>query len=84
MPLVFTTTGGMAEECERYHNGLAELLAIKKGEDYAITVSWLRAKESFAILRSVLLCFRGSRGRRRNVDLQDTDIKIENVTARIS
>ena len=27
---------------------------------------------------------RGSRGRRRNVDLQDKDIKMENVTARIS
>ena len=45
-PLVFTTTGGMAEECKRYHKRLAELLAIKKGEDYASTVSWLRAKVS--------------------------------------
>ena len=83
-PLVLTTTGGMAEECKRYHSRLAELLAIKKGEDYASTVSWLRAKVSFAILRSALLCLRGSRGRRRNVDLQETDIRIENVTARIS
>ena len=33
-PLVFTTTGGMAEECKRYHNRLAELLAIKKEENY--------------------------------------------------
>ena len=83
-PFVFTTTGGMAEECKRYHNRLAELLAIKKGEDYASTVSWLRAKVSFAILRSALLCLRDSRGRRRNVPLQDTDISIKNVTARIS
>ena len=83
-PLVFTTTCGMAEECKRYHSRLAELLAIKKGEDYATTVSWLRAKVSFAILRSALLFLRGSRGRRRNVDLQDTDIRIKNVTARIS
>ena len=66
-PLVFTTTGGMAKECKRCHNRLAELLAIKKGEDYTNTVSWLRAKVSFAILRSALLCLKGSRGRRRNV-----------------
>ena len=46
-PLVFTTTGRMAEECKRYHNRLAELLAIKKGEDHTSTVSWLRAKVSF-------------------------------------
>ena len=78
-PLVFTTSGGMAEECKRYHNRLAELLAINKGENYASTVSWLRAKVSFAFL-----CLSGSRGRRRNVPLQDTNIRIENVTTRIS
>ena len=83
-PLVFATTGGMAEECKGYHNRLAELVAIKKGQDYASTLSWLRAKVSFAILRSALLYRRGSRVRRRNVPLQKTDIIIENVTARIS
>ena len=72
----------MAEECKRHHNRLAELLAIKKGEDYTSIVSWVRAKVSFAILRSALLCLRGSRGRRRKSDLQDTDIKIESVTAK--
>ena len=32
-PLVFTSTGGMADECERFHSRLAELLALKKGDD---------------------------------------------------
>ena len=27
-PLVFTTTGGMADECKRYHSRLAELAAV--------------------------------------------------------
>ena len=54
-PLVFTVTGGMAEECKRYHNRLAELLAIKKGEDYASTVSWLRAKLKYPLLSSARL-----------------------------
>ena len=31
-PLVFTTTGGMADECVNYHSRLAELIANKKGE----------------------------------------------------
>ena len=68
-PLVFSTTGGMAEECRRYHSRLAELLAIKKGEDYSTTIAWLmiRTKVSFAIFRAALLCFRGSRTlKRRN------------------
>ena len=34
-PLVFTTTGGMGKECLMYHSRLAQLIAIKKGEQYA-------------------------------------------------
>ena len=41
-PLVFTTTDGMGKECLRYHSRLAELIAIKKGEQYAKTMSWIR------------------------------------------
>ena len=60
-PLVFTTMGGMAEECLRYHSRLAELISAKRQESYATTISWVKAKVSFAILRSALLCLRGSR-----------------------
>ena len=37
-PLVFTSTGGMADECKRFHSRLAELLALKKGDERR----WLR------------------------------------------
>jgi len=77
-PLVFTTTGGMADECLRYHSRLAKLLSAKKQESYATTISWIRAKVSFAILRSAFLCLRGSRTpRRRNLDIKDRDLEIE-------
>ena len=64
-PLVFTSIGGMADENKRFHSRLAELLALKKGDDYATTISWIRAKVSFAILRSALLVLRGTRRNRR-------------------
>ena len=48
-------TGGMAEECSRYHSRPAELLSSEKQEDYATTMPWIRAKVSFAILRGALL-----------------------------
>ena len=77
-PLVFTMTGGMADECLRYHSRLAELLSAKKQESYATTISWVRAKVSFAILQSALLCLRGSRiSRRRNLDVKDRDLEID-------
>ena len=82
-PLVFTSTGGMADECKRFHSRLAELLSLKKGDDYATTISWIRAKVSFAILRSALLCLRGTRRKRRAANISDIDITSESVQARI-
>ena len=84
-PLEFSTTRGMAEECRRYHSRLAELLAIKKGEDYSTTIAWVRTKVSFAILRAALLCLRGSRTlkRRNNLDMGDADLDVEKTQARI-
>ena len=43
-PLVFTTTGGMVDECVKYHSRLAELIENKKGESYSSTISWIRAQ----------------------------------------
>ena len=82
-PLVFTTTGGMAEECSRYHSRLAELLSSKKQEDYATTMFWIRAKVSFAILRGALLCLRGSRSprQRKTVNISENDLQIESDLA---
>ena len=83
-PLIFTTTGGMGEECKKYHSRLAELIAIKKGEKYSKTMAWIRAKISFSIIRSALLCLQGSRiTRKKQRDVKDTDIDIETEIARI-
>ena len=78
-PLVFTTTGGMADECVKYHRRLAELIANRKGESYSSAIAWIRAKVSFAkIVRSAILCLRDSRSRRRQLDFVDSDLQIEN------
>ena len=78
-PLVFTTTGGMADEYVVYHSRLAELIANKKGESYSSAISWIRAKLSFAIVRAAILCLRGSRSRRRQLGFVDSDLQIENI-----
>ena len=83
-PLVFTSTGGMGPECLRFHSRLAELIADKKGEHYLTTILWIRARTSFALLRSALICLRGSRTiRRRKIDLTNADIDIQNSEAAI-
>ena len=68
----------MSGECQRYHSRLAELLAVKKQECYASTIAWIRTRVSFAILRSALVCLRGSRSRRRGTpNIQETDLELE-------
>ena len=79
-PLVFTTTGGMSQECQRYHSRLAELISSKKQED-ATAIAWIRTKVSFTILRTALVCLRGTRSRRRKTNLQDNDLQIEKEVA---
>ena len=64
-PLIFTSTGGMGNECLQYHSRLVQLISIKEGEHYAKTISWIRARTSLALLRSALICLRGSRARRK-------------------
>ena len=82
-PLVFATTGGMADECRRYYCRLAELISTKKGEPYAATISWIRTKVSFAILRGALLCLRGSRTPRTRhfANIRNKDLELENGLA---
>ena len=79
--LVCTTTGGMADECVKYRSRLAELIANKNRESYSSAISWIRAKVSFTIVRSAILCLRGSRSRKGQLDFVDSDLQIENIRA---
>ena len=68
----------MGRECWRYHSRLTGLISVEKGEDYAKTLTWIRGKVSFSILRSALLCLRGSRSnRRRTNNDKDMDVDVE-------
>ena len=62
-PLVFSTTGGMAPECARYHKKIAELVANKTNEEYSKVVNHIRTRVRFTLLRSTLLAVRGERGK---------------------
>ena len=83
-PLVSTTAGGMGEECLGFHRRQAEFLAMKKGVDYARTMNWIRAKISFSLIRSTLICPRGSRSiRRKPYNIMDIDIDIQTAESGI-
>ena len=71
-PLVFSSCGGQGRETNRFLSVLAEKLSSKKEISYGETAAWLRTKVSFCLLRSAILCVRGSRSVKK-VSAVDTD-----------
>ena len=59
--IIIAIIGGRGKECLNYNSRLTELLAIKKKDDYAKAISRIRARPSFALLRSALICLRGTK-----------------------
>jgi len=73
-PLVFTTVGGMAPQCQVVVKKLAEKLAFKQNLNLSVVAGWLKVRLSFALLRTTLLCVRGTRKKKflnidTNIDL---------------
>ena len=59
-PLVFSSAGGMGPTSTVVYKRLATLIAKKKNKPYSRTIHWLRCRLSFSLLRSAILCLRGS------------------------
>ena len=60
-PLVLGTNGGMGQECAVFIKHLAAKVAEKENDNYSSVITMLRTKLSFEILKSTLLCVRGTR-----------------------
>ena len=76
-PLVFSIQGGSAPECSTFHKHLAETISQKTGEQYSKVISFIRCKLSFLILRSAILCIRGSRSiQNKRISQIDNDFGI--------
>ena len=66
-PLIFSTSGGASRLTTTFLQHLASLLAEKHRETYSTTMAWLRTTISFSLLRSAIICMRGSRSTTRRV-----------------
>ena len=72
-PLVFATNGGMGRECKTFYKRLAQMISEKRNINYSVASNFIRAKISFSLLRSTLLCIRGSRSYRRQHELSNME-----------
>ena len=60
-PLVLSATGGMANDATAFYKRLALCLTMKWDCPYSSTMSWLRCRLTFSLLRSAIQCIRGAR-----------------------
>ena len=60
-PLVLSASGGIAREATNFCKNLASKLAMKWNQSHSTTISWLRCRQTFSLLRSAIQCIRGSR-----------------------
>ena len=50
-----SATGGMANQATRFYKRMASNLAAKSDQPYSTTMSWLRCRLTFSLLRSAIL-----------------------------
>lgn len=82
-PLIFSSNGGMSLETNKFYNRLGEMLAEKNKCQYSEAITWVRRKICFSLIRTAVICIRGSRSRRHIVPDERPDIDIINKLATI-
>ena len=75
-PLVFSIYGSMERECKTFYSRVSQLISDKRNLPKSITMNWIRTKMCFALLKSSLLCLRGSRTLCRKVSEFQCDIDV--------
>ena len=82
-PLVFSVHCGMSPECSFFFKRLSGLISEKRGESASVVSSWIRTKTCFALLRSALMCIRGTRHRYYKYKIDEIDMEFEEKEAKI-
>jgi hypothetical protein len=80
-PIVFTTTGGMAPQCHLIVKRISEKISERNGIPKSVVSGWLRCRLSFALLRTTLLCVRGTRAKKF---FHDTNIELAVSAAKMA
>ena len=75
-PLVITTFGGMGKAAKITYKRLASLLSVKREQPYSLVMGWLWCHLSFSLLRSTVMCIRGSRSQKGYVPFSDTHLEL--------
>ena len=85
-PQVFSDSGGMGPTARFFYKKLASMIATKHNKAYSKTLNWMRCRISFSLLRSAVMCLRGSRSSRGRLALPmvgEGDIEMGLIEGRV-
>ena len=69
--LCITVDGLLGDELQSFLKHLSDFLSIKWEKPYHLTLSWIKTKISFSLLRATNLCIRGSHFKWRGLNHED-------------
>ena len=75
-PLIFSSSGGMGPSATVVFKLIATLISEKRGHPYCHVLYWIRVKLCFLLLRSAVMCLRGSRSSYHRCNLTDPSIDL--------
>jgi len=61
-PIVFSTSGGMGKEAQKFYQHFAQKLSWKTGQKYNETITLVRRRLRFDLLKTTIISLRGHRG----------------------
>ena len=76
-PAIFSCSGGASPETSRLLKEIATKLAVKRKEAYSNTISFVRRRIAFDLLRTCTISFRGERGSKRDLPIEELDIGMQ-------
>ena len=82
-PLVFSINGSMGTECQKFYSRLEQLISEKRDLPQSTSSNWIRTKLCFGLLKSSLLCLKGSRTVCRKAAEFEIDTYVSHTVAKI-
>ena len=74
-PIVLSAYGGFGRETERFVSNLIHKIAEKKDMPVSVVANYIRTKISFILVKSQVLCMRGSRKVwHQHLDTQEAEV----------
>ena len=61
----------MSSETKQFHRRLSQLLCEESGVSYSDTSAWVKRQISYSLLRTSIICIRGSRSNKYNTPTEE-------------